>query len=133
MSSLKDLGTVLMLIGGIVGLIFASVSLAMVPFMARWMGYGYAMVWQYGGIMVRYAMFGYPDFGLDMMSGVMFVWSLLGLAGALLSIYCGLKLRQRHVKKIAVIGIIGGIILLLTFSWLPAFSVLAGSIMMYIE
>jgi hypothetical protein len=133
MSYLKDLGIVLVLIGGIVGLIFASVSLAMVPFMASWMGYGYAIVWQYGGMMVRYAMFGYPDFGHEMMSSVMFVWSVLGLAGALLSIYCGLKLRQGYLWRIAVIGIMGGTLLLFTFSWLPGLSVLAGSVIACIE
>jgi len=133
MSHLKDLGIVLMLIGGITGLILASLSLAMIPFMARWIGYSYAIVWQYGSLMVRYAMFGYPDFGHGMASSVMFVWSILGLAGALLSIYCGLKLRQRYVWRIAIIGIMGGILLLLTFSWLPGLSVLTGSVIAGIE
>jgi len=113
----RNLGIILVLIGSVVGLIFATVSLAMVPFMAGLLGYGYALVWQYGSTMVRYAMFGYPNFGLDVMDWVMCVWSLLGIAGALLSLYCGFKLRQRYVRRLAVIGIVGGILLLLTFSW----------------
>ena len=133
MSYLKDLGVVLVLTGGIIGLIFAFLSLAMVPFMVGWMGYNYAIVWQYGGMMVRYAMFGYPDFGHEMMGSVMFVWSMLGLAGALLSIYCGLRLRQRYLWRVALIGIMGAFLLLLTFSWLPGLSVLAGSIITCIE
>ena len=133
LSSHRELAMVLILIGGVLGLVFALVSLAMVPFMAGMLGYGYGMMWQYGGIMDRYGMFGYPRFGLEIMAGVMFVWSLLALVGALLSIYSGLGLRRKYANNIAFIGIVGGVLLLVTFSWLPSLLVLAGSILAYFD
>jgi len=51
----------------------------------------------------------------------------------LLSIFCGLKLRQEHTKNVSFIGSIGGVFLLLTFSWLPGLMVLAGSVLLYFE
>ena len=134
MSSYTRLAEVLILLGGILGLVIALVSLTMVPFMAGVLGYSYGIMWQFGGMMMgTYGIFGYPQFGLAVMSGVMVVWSLLGLAGALLSIFCGLKLRQEHTKNVSFIGSIGGVFLLLTFSWLPGLMVLAGSVLLYFE
>jgi len=133
LSSHKQLAVVLILIGGVLGLLFAMLSLAMVPFMGGMLGYGYRMMWQYGGIMGRYGMFGYPRLGLEFMTGVMFVWSLVALLGALLSIYSGLKLRRKYAKNIALIGIVGGVLFLVAFSWFPGLLVLAGAILAYVE
>jgi hypothetical protein len=133
LSSYTRLAEVLILLGGILGIVIALVSLTMVPFMAGVLGYGYGIMWQFGGMMGTYGIFGYPQFGFAVMSSVMVVWSLLGLAGAMLSIFCGLKLRHEHTKKVSFIGSIGGIFLLLTFSWLPGLMVLAGSVLLYFE
>jgi hypothetical protein len=124
---------VMILLGGILGLVIALVSFSMVPFMAAVLGYGYGVMWEYGELMGRYGMFGYPQFELGMMPTVMVVWSLIGLVGASLSVLCGLKLRQDHNKNVALIGSIGSVLLLLTFSWLPGLMVLAGSVMVYFE
>jgi len=109
------------------------VSLLMAPFVAGILGLGYGMIWRYGGMMNRYGMFGYPLFGMSIFAGVMFFWSLLELAGALLATYCGLRLRSGYAKNTAAIGIIGGVILLVTFSWLPGLLVLVGSVLAYAE
>jgi len=119
------------LIGGILGLVFAVVSLAMVPFMAGILGYGYGMVWQFGGFIDRYGMFGYPRVGIEIMTGVMFLWSLLALVGAFLSIYSAVRLGRERTRNIAFIGIVGGVLLLVTYSWVPSLMVLAGSILAY--
>jgi hypothetical protein len=124
---------VLILIGGVLGLLSASVSLTIVPFMAGMLGYGYGTMWRFEGIMDRFGMFGYPRFGHEIMAGIMLLWSLLGLVGALLSIYSGLGLRRKYANNIAFTGIIGGLLLLLTFSWLPSLLVLAGSVLAYFD
>jgi len=124
----------MILLGGTCGLMIASVSLTLVPFMAGILGNGYEVMWEYGGMMMgRYGMFGYPQLGLTMMATVMLVWSLLGLVGALLSILCGLRLRHEHTKNVVFMGLTGGVLLLLTFSWLPGLVVLAGSFLLYFE
>jgi len=133
LSSHRELAMVLILIGGVLGLVFALFSFAMIPFMAGMLGYGYGMIWRYGGMLGRYGMFGYPQFGLELMSGVMLVWSLVAIVGALLSVYSGLRLKRKYSKNTAFIGIVGGVLLLLSFSWLPGLLVLAGSILSYLE
>jgi len=134
LSSYTRIAEVLILLGGILGLVIALVSLTMAPFMAGVLGYGYGIMWQFGGMMMgTYGIFGYPQFGLAVMSSVMVVWSLLGLTGAFFSIFCGLKLRKEHTKNVSFIGSIGGVFLLLTFSWLPGLMVLAGSVLLYFE
>jgi hypothetical protein len=124
----------LILLGGILGAVVAFVSFSMNPFMVGVLGYGYGVMWEYGGFMMgRYGMFGYPQFESGMMPTVMAVWSLMGLVGASLSMLCGLKLRQAHSKNVALIGSLGGVLLLLTFSWIPGLMVLAGCVMVYFD
>jgi len=132
-SSHRKLASVLILIGGLLGLVFGVVSLAMVPFMAGILGYGYGMVWQFGGFIDRYGMFGYPRVGMGIMTGMMFLWSLLALVGAFLSIYSALRLGRERTRNIAFIGIVGGVLLLVTYSWVPSLMVLAGSILAYFD
>jgi len=124
----SDLATALVLIGGVLGLLFALFSLVVIPFFARMMGYGLGMMGQYGG----FGMMGYPRFGM-LVGGMMMLWSGVGLVGALLAIYSGVKLRQTYAKSAATVGIVGGVLLLMTFSWLPGLIVLAGSILAYVE
>jgi hypothetical protein len=106
----------------------------MIPFMAGILGFGYGMMWQYGGMMmVKYDLFGYPQFGLDMMPGVMTIWSLLGLFGGSLSVCFGLRRERHNTRNLTFVSTIGGVLLLLSFSWLPSLMVLAGSILLYFE
>ena len=133
MSLHKDLAIFLILIGGILGLLFALVALALVLFIVGIVSYGYLMVSQYGVLMARYGMFGYPEFGSSLMTEVMFVWGLLGLVGSVLSVYCGLALRRRWSRNVVFAGLVGGFILLLAFSWLSSLLVLGGAILGYIE
>lgn len=129
----KDLAIILILIGGILGLLLALVALVLVLFIADIASYGYLIVSQYGVLMARYGMIGYPEFGSSLMTEVMFAWSLLGLAGSVLSIYCGLTLRKKWERNVVFTGLVGGFILLLAFSWLPSLLVLGGAILGYIE
>ena len=129
----KDLAIILILIGGILGFLLALVALVLVLFIAGIASYGYLMVSQYGVLMARYGMFGYPEFGSSLMTEVMFVWSLLGLVGSVLSIYCGLTLRKKWGRNVVFTGLVGGFILLLTLSWLSSFLVLGGAILGYIK
>jgi len=134
LSSYHRFTGVLILLGGILGLVIAMISLTLAPYMATVLGYGYGVMWQYGGIMMGgYGLFGYPQFGLAMMPSVMIMWSFLGLVGALLSITCGLKLRRGCTGNVIFIGAIGGVLLLLSFSWLPGLMVLAGALSIYFE
>lgn len=123
-----------MVLGGILGLVISLISLSMVPFMASLLGYGYGVIWQYGGMMMgKYDLFGYPQFGLDIMPSVMTIWSLLGLVGGSLSVFCGLRMRRSHTSNMIFICAIGGVLLLLSFSWLPSLMVLAGSLLLHFE
>jgi len=121
-----DLASALVIIGGILGLVFALVSMFMIQFFAGMMDFGFGMMGRRGG----FWMMGYPQFGV-FFSGIMLLWSALALVGAILAIYSGFKLRQN--KGSAIIGIIGGVLLLVTFSWIPGLLVLAGAILAYVE
>jgi hypothetical protein len=104
----------------------------MIPYMAGFLGYGYGVMWQYGGLMMdKYDLFGYPQFGTDMMPNAMTLWSLLGLAGGSISVFCGL--RRQHARNVIFVGAIGGVLLLLSFSWLPSLMVLVGSFLFCFE
>ena len=120
------------MLGGILGLAISVISLTLVPFMAGVMGYGYGVMWWYGGMMMdKYFMFGYPQVSLDMVPVVMVIWSLFGLIGGSLAVYCAMKLRSGYTMNMIFVGAIGGIFLLLSFSWLASLLVLAGSIFLY--
>ena len=122
------------MLGGTLGLVISIISLTMVPFMADLLGYGYGVMWRYGGMMMsNYDLFGYPQFGLVLMPSVMVVWGLLGLFGGSLSVFCSLKLRRRLTSNLIFVSAIGGILLLLSFSWLPSLMVLAGSLLLHFE
>jgi hypothetical protein len=121
------------LVGGTLGLGSSLFALMMIPFFAGtvnydWMIRGWSMMGRYGG----YGMMGYPRLDL-FFGGVMLLWTVFGLIGSIIALYSGLKLRSNYGKVSAAIGIIGGGLLLVAFSWLPALIVLAGSIMAYVE
>ena len=122
------------MVGGILGVLISVISLTLVPFMVGLLGYGYGVVWQYGGMMMnKYYMFGYPQVGLDMMPSVMVLWSLLGLVGGVSSIFSALRLRLHYTSNTIFVGAIGGMLLLLSFSWLSSLMVLTGSLLLYFE
>jgi len=132
LNSYRRFARVLILLGGFLGLVISIISLTMVPFMADLLGYGYGVMWEYGGMMMsKFDMFGYPRFGLDTMPNVMVMWSLLGLVGGSLSVFCGIRLRRRLTSNMIFISAIGGVLLLLSFSWIPSIMVLAGSLILY--
>ncbi len=124
----RELATALVLIGGVLGLVFALLSLVMISLFAGVVNFGLGFMGQYGG----FGMMGFPRFGM-FVGAMMLLWSGVGIVGALLAIYGGLKLRQDYGKGAATMGIIGGVLLLITFSWLPGLIVLAGSILAYVE
>jgi predicted nucleic acid-binding Zn ribbon protein len=128
----RNLSMILVLAGGILGLAFSIFSLAMVPLFVgimnyHWMTNGLGVLGRYGG----YGMMGYPRIGV-FFGGVMLLWILLGVTGSILTIYSGLKLGSDFSKASATIAIIGGALLLIAFSWLPALIVLAGSVLAYV-
>ena len=129
----KDLAIILILIGGVLGLLFALVALLLVLLIVGIVSYVYPMVTQYGVLMAGYGMFGYPEFGSSLMTEVMFVWGLLGLVGSVFSVYCGLTLRRKWCRDVMFIGLVGGFILLLAFSWVSSLLVLGGTILGYVE
>jgi hypothetical protein len=129
----RDLSIILVLAGGTLGSAFSLFALMMIPFFAStvnydWMIHGWSMMGRYSG----YGMMGYPRLGLYF-GGVMLLWALFGLIGGILALYSGLKLRSDYGKVSAAVGIIGSILLLITFSWLPGLIALAGSIIAYVE
>lgn len=124
---------ILILIGGSLGFVFTLGSFATGLFMAGILGYEYGAMWEYGSMINRYGFFGYPQLELDMMNNVIFVWSLLGFAGSMLSMTCGLKLRNNYSNSVVFVGLIGGVLMLLAYSWLSALMVLAGSMLAYLE
>jgi len=102
--------------------------------MADLLGYGYGVMWQYGGMMMnKYYMFGYPQVGLDAMPSVMALWSLLGLIGGASSIFSAVRMSRHCTINIIFVGAIGGVLLLLSFSWVSSLMVLVGSLLLYFE
>ena len=119
---------ILILLGGILGFVISVISFSMIPFMATVLGYWYGTIWEYGGtMMTQYGLFGYPQFGTEMMPIVMTLWSLLGLAGGILSIFSSLRLQRANNRFF--VGVVGGVFLLLSFLWLPSLIVLAGCVL----
>lgn len=133
MSRHKDLASTLILLGGSLGFIFVLISLLMALFMAGMISYGYGTVLRYGVLISAFGMFGYPEFEPAYLTAVMAVWSLIGLVGTLLSIYCGIRLRKNEGGNVAFLGLVGGVLLLMAFSWLSSLLVLVGSILTYVE
>jgi hypothetical protein len=91
-----------------------------------------------GGMMRGYGAFGMmgvPQFGMlfGVSLAMVMLWFGVGFVGALLAIYSGVKLHQNYSKNCATIGIIGGVLLLITFSWLPGLIVLAAGFLAYAE
>jgi hypothetical protein len=84
-------------------------------------------------IMIQYGLFGYPEFGSTLVIWGMFAWSILGLVGSLLSLYCGFNLGKRSKREVVFIGLVGGFLLLLAFSWFSSLLVLGGAILVYME
>ena len=119
--------------GGILGLIVASISLVMVPFLSGIPRYGSLQFWQLSIMTVQYGLFGFPEFGSTLLIQVMFVWSIIGLVGSLLSLYCGFTLGKRRRREVVFIGLVGGFLLLLAFSWMSSLLVLGGAILGYVE
>jgi hypothetical protein len=104
----------------------------MIPSMMGMLGYEFEITWQYGEMMGKYGMFGYPQVDPEIIALIMLVWTMIMLVGATLSIYCGFRLRQDNAKNVGFFGLVGGLLLLLTFSWLPALLVLVGSALIYV-
>jgi hypothetical protein len=97
--------------------------------MADPLGPEYTVVWGYARLMERYGMIGYPNLGLDLQS-IMVVWSLMSLAGGCLASYAGLRAFRGCTGTGKVVASSGGVLLLLTFSWIPALTVMAGCLML---
>lgn len=127
----RSLAIALVLIGGVLGLVFALFSLAIISFFAGTMDFAGGMMRRYGAI----GMMGIPQFGMlfGVSLGLVMLWFGVGFVGALLAIFSGLKLHQNYSKNWATMGIIGGVLLLITFSWIPGLIVLAGGILAYTE
>ncbi len=106
-------------------------SLAIISFFAGTMDFAGGMMRRYGAI----GMMGIPQFGMlfGVSLGLVMLWFGVGFVGALLAIFSGLKLHQNYSKNWAAMGIIGGVLLLITFSWIPGLIVLAGGILAYTE
>lgn len=91
------------------------------------MNYGLGMMGRYDAGAFR--MIGFPQ----VFGGIILGWIVVAFVGSLLAIYSGFKLRQDYAKNTAILGIVGGVLLLITFSWFPGLVVLAGSILAYTE
>ena len=119
----------LMILGGFLGLFLATISFLSVPLMANVMKFSYATVWQYASLMGRYGMIGYPDFGVDL-NEIMLPWSVLSLAGAFFATCGGLRIARRVTLTNELLVAAGAVLLLLTFSWIPALMVIAGCLIL---
>jgi len=97
--------------------------------MATTLGYGYVNVWQYASLLGKYGMIGYPGLGVALYQ-IMVFWSVLSLAGAIVATCAGISVARSLSLKAILLSVLGGILLLLTFSWVPAFIVIAGSLVL---
>ena len=121
------LAKILILAGGGLGLVSSSISLLLVLAVFRIVNHVPRTLFNFSVMVAQYALFGYPEFGSNLMIDVMFAWSILGLAGSCWSIYYGLT-RDFGLKSL-----FGGFLLMLAFSWLSSILVLSGGILGWIE
>ena len=115
--------------GGVLGLFFGIISFLSTPLMANTLGHGYVSVWQYASLFGKYGMIGYPGLGVALYQ-IMVYWSVLSLAGAISATCGGISVARSLSLKAILLSVLGGIALLLAFSWLPAFIVIAGSLVL---
>ena len=115
--------------GGVLGLFFGVISFLSTSLMANTLGYGYVNVWQYASLFGKYGMIGYPGLGVVLYQ-IMVFWSVLSLAGAIVAMCGGISVARSLSLKAILLSVLGGILLLLTFSWVPAFIVIAGSLVL---
>ncbi|HMK84016.1 MAG TPA: hypothetical protein VK503_09885 [Candidatus Bathyarchaeia archaeon] len=113
--------------GGVLGLFFGLISFLSTSPMATELGYGYVNVWQYASLLGKYGMIGYPGLGVALYQTMVF-WSILSLAGAIVAMCGGISMARSLSRKAILFSVLGGILLLLTFLWVPAFIVIAGSL-----
>ena len=127
--SIRLLMTVMIILGGVLGLFFGMISFLSTSLMANIMSYGYATVWQYASMLGQLGMIGYPGLGVALHQ-IMVLWSILSLTGAILATYGGIRLARTLDPTAISLSFLGGILLLLAFSWLPAIIVIASSIVL---
>jgi len=120
-------GAFMIICGGVLGLFFGIISFLSTPLMANTLGHGYVSVWQYASLLGKYGMIGYPGLGVALYQ-IMVYWSVLSLAGAISATCGGISVARSLSLKAILLSVLGGIALLLAFSWLPAFIVIAGSL-----
>lgn len=127
--SSRKIALQLIVLGGVIGLILAVISILSVSLMADVLGYGYVSVWQYAALMGRFGMIGYPEFGGDL-NEIMLSWGIMSMVGALLAIYGGFRAVRSATRNSHLLAMIGGVLLLMSFSWIPAFMVIVGCLIL---
>ncbi len=125
----RNVACSLIVVGGILGLLPACISLLSVPLMADLLGSDYAVVWEYARLMGQYGMIGYPNIGPDLQT-IMLVWSFLSLAGGFLAAYSGFRAFRGLTGDSKIAASSAGVLLFLAFSWVPAFIVTAGCLIL---
>lgn len=132
--SYVDIGSVLILVGGILAIVFSFWPLTMMAFffpgIPRFMG---GMM---GGMMGGYwgqwsGWTGWPALGYFFTGMIVFAVAV-GLVGGLLAIYSWSRIRKGEVKGSSLLAIVvGGILLLTMINFLSGLLILAGGILCY--
>ncbi|HXY82934.1 MAG TPA: hypothetical protein VEH56_04375 [Candidatus Saccharimonadales bacterium] len=114
----------LVIVGGVLGFFFGAISFLSAPMMGNALGPGYGVVLQFASLLGRYGLIGYPELGIRL-NEIMTFWSLISLTGATLALIGGYMGARSLKSRADLVALLGGILLLLTFSWLPALLVIA--------
>jgi hypothetical protein len=118
------LAVTLVVVGGVLGFFFGAISFLSAPMMGNTLGPGYAAVLQFASLLGHYGLIGYPELGIGL-NQIMTFWSLISLTGASLALIGGFMVARSLKSQANLVALLGGILLLLTFSWLPALLVIA--------
>lgn len=118
------LAVTFVVVGGVLGFFFGAISFLSAPMMGNALGPGYVAVLRFASLLGRYGLIGYPDLGLGL-NQIMTFWSLVSLLGASLALFGGFTIARPLKSHAVLVALFGGILLLLTFSWLPALLVIA--------
>lgn len=125
----SDIGSTLVLIGGILAIISAVFPLAMVSVWRGMMG-----AWMKSGMWGRWAVpevWYMPMMVWNWIAGFMMVGAVISVVLGIIAIYTYNRVRGGDIKTGGTIAIILGVVMLVTMSWLSGIITLVGGILCY--
>jgi len=118
----SSVGSVLILIGGILAMALSFLPLLMVPFLIFWRVGWRGM--EGGGL-------SWPTGLLNVFAALLILGFVVAIVAGIVSIYAYTRVRAGEVKNGGLIALVMGVIMLLTMNWFPGIITVVGGALCY--